>query len=517
MTAIRMCDDAAATKQQTTTTTSMPPSRHHGQGNSSGRRRAVSSLGMALLLCGLLVTWWVLFLWPSPSRHHYYGRWEDWTCANRWHQDRSAAFNASCRSQLTERDDKCGVTLVESIPEGIYTNGTGTMRTFDAFQDLIINAKHKIQIASSYWSLRASDTNTDPTTEPSTREGEFIYQLLLRRARDDGIKIQIAQNQNDSYMPDLDTTELAALDNVEVKSLNFTRLVGAGILHTKMMLVDGEHFYVGSNNFDWRSLTQVKEMGVLTANCPKLGADMEKLFSIYWMVGGDEAFIPDSWPAELDTNITRKSPLELTSMDMSVYLSSSPRRLCTENRDTDFDSILKAINNAEKFVYVAVMDYFPVTIYQKDIGYFPWIDMALRDAAVERKVDVRLLLSNWTSTRPEMLNYLESLTVISQPKKHIAIRGRYFKVPVSESQAKIPFARVNHNKYIITDKEAIIMTSNWSADYFLYTGGIGFGFTPKVDTATNKTDPGAEGTRLHNQLRDVFVRDWTSPYASDDL
>merc|ERR1719391_1568309 len=106
-------------------------------------------------------------------------------------------------------------------------------------------------------------------------------------------------------------------------------------------------------------------MGVLTANCPKLGADMEKLFNIYWMVGGDEATIPDRWPAELDTNITRKSPLELTSMDMSVYLSSSPRRLCTENRDTDFDSILKAINNAEKFVYVAVMDYFPVTIYQK--------------------------------------------------------------------------------------------------------------------------------------------------------
>ena len=42
-----------------------------------------------------------------------------------------------------------------------------------------------------------------------------------------------------------------------VRSLNFTRLVGAGILHTKLWLVDRKHFYVGSANFDWRSLTQV--------------------------------------------------------------------------------------------------------------------------------------------------------------------------------------------------------------------------------------------------------------------
>ena len=77
-------------------------------------------------------------------------------------------------------------------------------------------------------------------------------------------------------------------------------------------------------------------------------------------------------------------------------------------------------------------------------------------AAIERGVDVRLLLSNWTHTRPTMIKYLESLTVISD--KNISIRGRYFTVPKNDSQAMIPYARVNHNKYIITDKEAIIMT-----------------------------------------------------------
>jgi phospholipase D3/4 len=51
---------------------------------------------------------------------------------------------------------------------------------------------------------------------------------------------------------------------------------------------------------------------------------------------------------------------------------------------------------------------------------------------------------------------------------------KLFTVPsFSPEQAKIPFARVNHNKYLVTDKAAYIGTSNWSADYFLFTAGIG--------------------------------------------
>ena len=42
-----------------------------------------------------------------------------------------------------------------------------------------------------------------------------------------------------------------------MRSVNFTRLFNAGVLHTKMWLVDEKHFYVGSANMDWRSLTQV--------------------------------------------------------------------------------------------------------------------------------------------------------------------------------------------------------------------------------------------------------------------
>ena len=39
--------------------------------------------------------------------------------------------------------------------------------------------------------------------------------------------------------------------------MNFSRLMGAGVLHTKLWIIDGTHVYVGSANMDWRSLTQV--------------------------------------------------------------------------------------------------------------------------------------------------------------------------------------------------------------------------------------------------------------------
>jgi Phosphatidylserine/phosphatidylglycerophosphate/cardiolipin synthases and related enzymes len=47
--------------------------------------------------------------------------------------------------------------------------------------------------------------------------------------------------------------------NLQVRSVNFTKLMGGGILHTKLWIIDQQHFYVGSANMDWRSLTEVSK------------------------------------------------------------------------------------------------------------------------------------------------------------------------------------------------------------------------------------------------------------------
>ena len=73
----------------------------------------------------------------------------------------------------------------------------------------------------------------------------------------------------------------------------------------------------------------------------------------------------------------------------------------------------------------------------------------------------------------------------------------------------IPFARVNHNKYMVTDNGAFISTSNWSGDYFATTGGVSI-ITNQTDTSRRKTTD----QRIQKQLEDVFFRDWGSKYAS---
>ena len=67
-----------------------------------------------------------------------------------------------------------------------------------------------------------------------------------------------------------------------------------------------------------------------------------------------------------------------------------------------------------RFVHIAVMDYYPITIYTREPKFWPVIDDALRRAAIERGIEVKLLLSNWTSTRPQMKDYLRSLTDLSR-------------------------------------------------------------------------------------------------------
>ena len=88
-------------------------------------------------------------------------------------------------------------------------------------------------------------------------QGEEVFRRLKEAGLKRGIRIRVAQNQPSSSSPDTDTVELQALGIAVVRNLDFKRLVGAGILHTKLWVVDGKHFFVGSANMDWRALTQV--------------------------------------------------------------------------------------------------------------------------------------------------------------------------------------------------------------------------------------------------------------------
>lgn len=107
-------------------------------------------------------------------------------------------------------------------------------------------------------------------------------------------------------------------------------------------------------------------------------------------------------------------------------------------------------------------------------------------------------------------------------------------MPANDDQAKIPFGRVNHNKYMVTDRTAYIGTSNWAGDYFIDTAGIGLilqdndssgtaaaaaasvavGTDAPMPTQENRTAENAVSS-IRNDLAAVFERDWSSLYALD--
>ena len=125
----------------------------------------------------------------------------------------------------------------------------------------------------------------------------------------------------------------------------------------------------------------------------------------------------------------------------------------------------------------------------------------MKEAAIERKVNVRLLISWWKHSRKSEDYFLKSIEDLTNSFNKVKIEvvsifniplqnllfsfdwsfqllitsiqfsQKRFIVPTTPEFDKIPFARVNHNKYMVTDMAAYIGTSNWSGDYFVNTGG----------------------------------------------
>ena len=122
----------------------------------------------------------------------------------------------------------CSVQLVESIPEGLVFNSTVKhLSTHAAWSQLLRLAKEEVLLAGMYWTLKGSTLYPDP----SDWAGEDIFQKLHKAAAS-GISLKIAQNAAaPGKSPE---TEELAKAGAEVRGVNFTSLMGAGILHTKV-------------------------------------------------------------------------------------------------------------------------------------------------------------------------------------------------------------------------------------------------------------------------------------------
>ncbi|XP_041931540.1 5'-3' exonuclease PLD3 isoform X1 [Alosa sapidissima] len=400
----------------------------------------------------------------------------------------------------------CRFSLVESIPEGlVFAPGSPLLPSISqTWKDLLDKANKSVDIAAFYFTLRDSDLGL---TEPSADEGRQVFTKLMQ-LQPRGVKLRVAVNSPQSYP--MDVEELASA-GAEVRPVDLQSVTG-GIIHTKMWVVDKKHFYVGSANMDWRSLTQVKEVGVSVENCSCLAQDAARIFGIYWDIGDRKnGSLPPYWPGRFSALSSANHPLvvNVNGVPARVYLSSAPGPLSALGRSGDLSTILSVIADARKFIYISVMDYLPLSQYTTPVRFWPPIDTAIREAACARGVEVNIMVSCWNHSPRSMFIFLESLSVLSQPPLQCKVRVKVFQVPSTTAQQEIPFARVNHAKYMVTDRVVYIGTSNWSEGYFTQTAGVGL----VVNQTGSET---AEGQKtMQSQLQGIFERDWNSAFAGD--
>ncbi|XP_078090118.1 5'-3' exonuclease PLD3 isoform X2 [Mustelus asterias] len=399
--------------------------------------------------------------------------------------------------QSTTCDDPCSFVITESVPDGVVYNKNATkyQSTYNSWLNLINIANSSLDIASFYWTLTGRDINV---TDPTSKLGEILLhelgKLPLRN-----VSVRIASST--LSFPHQLSTDLNILKakGIQIRKVNFHKLMN-GVLHTKLWIVDKKHIYIGSANMDWRALTQVKELGAVVYNCSCLANDFSKIFEAYWILGLPNATIPSPWPSFYSTNFNKETPLEvkLNGTATKMYLSSSPSRMCAKGRTTDLEAILSGINSAKKFLYVSVMEYFPTSRFLRHVLYWPHIDDSLRKAAIERHVHVQMLIGYWKHTDKSMLAYLQSLQALGNIKK-VHFDVKLFIVPVGKFH-NIPYARVCHTKYFVTENVA-------------YIAGVGLLINQAEE---NEEKP---GDTAHHQLKALFQRDWNSNYSVtlDDL
>ena len=427
--------------------------------------------------------------------------------------------------------------LVESIPLDLVDlrPPEGVVETKTALKQLVDGAQKTIDVTAVYWSLLTDDDDMAGLSEERLDElgagyGRTLFESLENAARR-GVRIRILQSPGFSEEPQpQESAHLAARfpDRVQVRQVDLLPWFGGGIMHHKSWIVDGRSLYLGSANMDWRSLTQVKELGVIVENQLAIAADAARQFGAWWQLAAMEPrtaeivdataqrvrLVPDWSDLVVDddrfpfpfsaTAYNQDNPLPLIAGGQpgTVYLTASPPELGNDGRTDDLTGLLHTIRTAEIAICLSVMNFLPVGWLDEQMFHWPALTDALLRAAITRGVHVRLLISHWPYTVPATWPFLGALRDWARAGQG-QIEVKQMILPGSnetEGDARrFPgHSRVNHPKFIVTDRRLNVGTSNMVWGYFTHTIGGSF-----------NTDHPA----LIRQAQAIFDRDWESVFA----
>jgi phosphatidylserine/phosphatidylglycerophosphate/cardiolipin synthase-like enzyme len=274
------------------------------------------------------------------------------------------------------------------------------------------------------------------------------------------VRLVLDRGMHDTYPRTADS--LDRLPGIEVRTIDIRKLTGSGVQHSKFFIADGEQTFLGSQNFDWRALKHIHEMGVRIRDA-SIAADFGRVFESDWAAGVsvDTTGAGAEAPRALDPGVAAAPPerlpvalLRAPGDTARVWTSYSPRGFIPDSMRWDRDAIVRLLDGAPREIAVQLLTYGSGEGERRD----DTLDRALRRAA-GRGVSVKLLVSDWMAGRPAMKE-LESLAAVKNVEVKLSVIPEW-------SGGYIPFARVDHCKYAAVDGERLwVGTSNWEPGYF---------------------------------------------------
>ena len=363
------------------------------------------------------------------------------------------------------------IEIVESIPIGTTLDNPDIRNAREVWLEMIGHAKHTLDIEQFYIS-----------NEPRHSMEDVLAAVYAAADRGVNVRIIVDARMYKTYPASVDS--LGRHANIESRRIDFGAVAG-GIQHAKYFIVDQQEVFVGSQNFDWRALEHIHELG-LRINNKEIADEFGEIFKLDWKL---TSLTPEETKKLTFSPKLFKTPVLFKSESgeaAEIWPTFSPIGWIPDSTLWDERALVKVINEALHTLTLQFLSYSPL---ERRGGTYEVIDNAIRNAA-RRGVRVRMIVSDWEKGSPAVRT-LKELAAIPN------IQVAFTSIP-EWTGGYVSFARVEHCKYVVADGERFWLgTSNCEKSYFYATRNLGI---------TGKSTP------LAGRLECIFDKSWSSQY-----
>lgn len=475
-----------------------------------------------------------------------------------------------------DEEEGCRAWLVQSIPTDMpqLRPVSGVLSTADVFRWLAGNTSRKLDIMAQYWQLLAEPENPKSGDYGFSKadmerfganEGSEVYRSI-ENAADRKADIRILQHSG--VYPDFarESADLAAgRPNVKNVTLLLSEWWGSGIVHAKVWISDSKDVYIGSANNDWKSLTQVKEVGVYLVGCSSVAKKVEIYYDNMWKLASlnSSAYTKLIWDRQwqahrkvpcwsyfVQPQERCRSPLpsyvkvehvagypilsdphmfqvpiitpgskKSTSQRHASYLSFAPPELLFGKFQADEQGWVDTIKSVQfgGTIRINTMDWLGQSQYMTPTIYWNSLSSAISEVVFSKKATAKILVGYWAHFIENTDQYLKSLlysnTLCSSSEYNRCggkVKIKYYKVPgFNLTGAAMSNGTSTGNIYpgytrVNHGKYAV-------SDVRAHIGTSNLIWDYFYTTAG--VSFGTYNPAIVSQLQEIFDADWNSPYA----